>query len=57
MGTIVVIPIGALIFGSFWSTYPGTPGNFTLQNYFDAFSDPRSLRLLILSINSIDKIE
>ncbi|MFQ6134362.1 MAG: ABC transporter permease [Nitrososphaerales archaeon] len=50
MGIMIVIPVGALVFGSFWSSRPGAPGHFTLENYVDAFSDVRSIRLLTNSL-------
>jgi iron(III) transport system permease protein len=50
MGVMIVLPIGALFFGSFWSSRPGAPGSLTLDNYSESFSDPRSLTLLSNSL-------
>ncbi|MEM0383289.1 MAG: iron ABC transporter permease [Candidatus Caldarchaeum sp.] len=40
VGLLVLFPISSLIAGSFWSSYPGYPGEWTLNNYVQAFSDP-----------------
>lgn len=37
---LLVGPIAFLIFGSFWSAPPGSPGSPTLSNYAGTFSDP-----------------
>lgn len=50
LGVLIVIPIGALIFGSFWSSRPGAPGNLTIDNYIETFTNIRSLQLLTNSL-------
>lgn len=47
---LIVIPIGSLLYGSFWSSRPGAPGNFTFENYLDVISDTRSIGLLVNSL-------
>lgn len=47
---LIAIPIGSLLYGSFWSSRPGAPGNFTLDNYLDVISDTRSIGLLVNSL-------
>ena len=50
MSVLIILPVGALLFGSFWSSRPGTPGYLTLENYAKTFSDVRSLKLLTNSL-------
>jgi len=47
MSVLIAIPIVYLMFGSLWSSRPGSPGSFTLGNYLKAFSEGNSLNLLI----------
>ena len=42
----VIVPIGFLIFGMFWTGAPGRAGEFTDANIIAAFTDHRSLALL-----------
>lgn len=42
----VIVPIGFLVFGMFWTGAPGRAGEFTDANIIAAFSDHRSLALL-----------
>ncbi|MCS6770139.1 MAG: iron ABC transporter permease [Candidatus Caldarchaeum sp.] len=50
VGLLVLFPISSLIAGSFWSGYPGYPGEWTLKNYLDAFADPLLPTLFINSL-------
>lgn len=50
MGVLIALPIGALFFGSFWSSRPGAPGHLTFDNYVSSLTDVRSLRLLTNSL-------
>ncbi len=50
IGTLIAIPVGSLLFGSFWSSRPGVSGYFTFENYINAFSDVRSIKLLVNSL-------
>lgn len=47
---LIAIPIGSLLYGSFWSSRPGAPGQFTFENYFEVLSNPRSIGLLLNSL-------
>jgi iron(III) transport system permease protein len=38
-GFLILFPLAMLFYGSFWSSQPGLPGNFTLANYIDAYGD------------------
>ena len=49
-GILVFFPISSLVAGSFWSNYPGYPGEWTLKNYLEAFSDPVLPTLLVNSL-------
>lgn len=42
-------PTLMLFYGSFWSKPLGLPGNFTLEHYVTAYSDPLTYRLLMNS--------
>ena len=45
---IVAGPLGFMVWGSFWSTDPLTPGGtFTLQNYVETYLDPATYRLWV----------
>ena len=50
MGILIVIPIGSLLYGSFWSSRPGAPGQFTTDNYIETFTNVRSISLLTTSL-------
>jgi len=50
MGILIISPVAALLFGSFWSSRPGTPGYLTIDNYVKTFTDVRSLSLLTNSL-------
>ena len=41
-----VYPLGMMLYGSFRSSAPGEPGNFTLDGYREALSDPGILMSL-----------
>jgi len=50
IGILVFFPISSLVAGSLWSSYPGYPGEWTLKNYLEAFSDPSLPTLFINSL-------
>lgn len=50
ISALVLLPIGTLIFGSFWSSAPGAPGSFTLENYRVVLTDVRTYVLLLNTI-------
>ncbi|MBI4257525.1 MAG: iron ABC transporter permease [Thaumarchaeota archaeon] len=43
---LIVVPIGFLFFGMFWSSFPGAPGHLTTEFLVTAFTDFRSVQLL-----------
>lgn len=46
---LIIYPISFLLYGSLWSSSPGSPGHITLDNYVRAFSDPYTATLLVNS--------
>jgi iron(III) transport system permease protein len=46
-GFLVLYPLGMLLFGSFWTSRPGFPGAFTLQNYITAYTDIQTYWLFL----------
>lgn len=46
VGLSIVLPIGHVVFSSFWSSSLGQPGHFTWSNYQKVFSDSIGLRLV-----------
>lgn len=44
-GFLVLYPLGMLIYGSFWTSRPGLPGTFTLDNYITAYTDLETYQL------------
>lgn len=53
LGVVVYFTIGPLlllVYGSLRSSPPGVPGSFTLANYFRIYSDPRTFKLLWVSL-------
>ncbi|MFC1755457.1 ABC transporter permease [Thermoproteota archaeon] len=50
ISVLIAIPIGSLLYGSFWSSRPGAPGQFTLENYLEVLSNTRSIGLLVNSL-------
>ena len=43
---LIVVPIGFLFFGMFWSSFPGAPGFLTTEFLVEAFTTPQNLTLL-----------
>ena len=50
VGFLVLYPLGMLLFGSFWTSRPGFPGTFTLQNYITAYTDFGTFQLLLNTV-------
>lgn len=50
IGILVFLPVGSLFLGSLWSGHPGYEGEWTLNNYIEAFNDPTTPKLLINSL-------
>jgi len=46
VGYFAVYPLGMIVYGSFRSSAPGTPGHFTLEGYKEGFSDPTVVKSL-----------
>ena len=44
---IILYPVLMLLYGSFRSAPPGEIGFFTLQNYLEAYSDPKTYKLFL----------
>jgi len=42
LGVFIVYPIAFTVVSSFWSGQPGSPGHYTLANYYALLSDPRT---------------
>jgi iron(III) transport system permease protein len=42
LGVFIVYPIAFTLVSSFWSGQPGSPGHYTLANYYALLSDPRT---------------
>lgn len=47
---LVVYPLGMLVFGSLWSSPPGQPGTFTLENWTTVLSDRATFEVLFASL-------
>lgn len=47
---LVLYPLGMLIYGSFRTSRPGLPGDFTLDNYITAYSSAETFQLLVTTI-------
>lgn len=47
---LTVIPLGMLVIGAFKTGDPGTAGELTLQNFFNAYGDPTIYPLLFNSV-------
>jgi iron(III) transport system permease protein len=45
IGFMVLYPLAMLLYGSFWTSRPGFPGEFTLKNYIDAYTDPGTYKV------------
>jgi iron(III) transport system permease protein len=43
---LILFPLAMLLYGSLWTSRPGFPGSFTLQNYVTAYGDYETYRLL-----------
>jgi len=43
---LILFPLAMLLYGSFWTSRPGFPGSFTLENYLTAYGDYETYRLL-----------
>jgi iron(III) transport system permease protein len=43
---LILFPLAMLLYGSFWTSRPGFPGTFTLENYLTAYGDYETYRLL-----------
>jgi iron(III) transport system permease protein len=50
VGFFVLYPLGMLLFGSFWTSRPGFPGAFTLQNYITAYTTTETYQLLFNTV-------
>jgi iron(III) transport system permease protein len=47
---LVLFPLGMLLYGSFWTTRPGFPGAFTLDNYIKAYTNAETYQLLLTTV-------
>ena len=43
---LILFPLAMLLYGSFWTSRPGFPGAFTVENYLTAYGDYETYRLL-----------
>ncbi len=43
---LILFPLAMLLYGSFWTSRPGFPGTFTLENYLTAYGDYETYQLL-----------
>src|SRR5260370_28126196 len=43
---LVLFPLALLVFGSFWTARPCSPGTFALDNYVNAYTDAETYRIL-----------
>lgn len=50
VSAMVLYPVHWLVRGSFWSSRPGAPGEFTLQHWQNTLSDPNTWQLLLTSV-------
>jgi iron(III) transport system permease protein len=47
---LVLFPLGMLLFGSVWTSRPGFPGTFTLNNYLKAYTDLDTYRVFATTV-------
>lgn len=50
VGVLVLYPMVMIVYGGLWSSSPGQPGYFTLQNYLEGYSEPGTLSSLWTSL-------
>jgi len=49
-GALVLYPVGMLLFGSFWTSRPGLPGQLTLDNYVSAYTSGDTYKLFATTV-------
>ena len=47
---LVLFPLGMLLFGSLWTSRPGFPGSFTLDNYLKAYTSGETYQVLLTTV-------
>ena len=47
---LVLFPLGMLLFGSLWTSRPGFPGSFTLDNYVKAYTSAETYQVLLTTV-------
>jgi len=50
VGFLVLFPLGMLLFGSFWTSRPGFPGELTLANYVRAYTSLETYQVLLTTV-------
>jgi iron(III) transport system permease protein len=47
---LVLFPLGMLLYGSFWTSRPGFPGAFTLDNYITAYTSVETYQVFFTTV-------
>src|SRR5919205_3261546 len=47
---LVLFPLAMLLYGSFWTSRPGFPGTFTLDNYLRAYGSAETYQVLLTTV-------
>jgi iron(III) transport system permease protein len=50
VGFLVLFPLVMLLYGSFWTSRPGFPGTFTLDNYLQAYGSAETYQVLLTTV-------
>src|SRR4051794_31770297 len=50
VGFLVLFPLAMLLWGSFWTTRPGFPGELTLNNYIKAYTSLETYQVLATTV-------
>jgi iron(III) transport system permease protein len=50
VGFMVLFPLGMLLWGSFWTSRPGFPGELTLDNYIKAYTSRETYQVLFTTV-------
>src|SRR5205085_2536835 len=50
VGFLVLFPLAMLLFGSFWTSRPGFPGELTLGNYIKAYASLETYQVLLTTV-------